>query len=115
MAISSAELSTLVKNSNKRNNFKRNFLHPRDSGTLTTSGLITHLDAANPDSYGPQNMISLSESFDNAYWSKQGTTVSANQTTSPIGTSTADLLVEDTSTGTHRTVVQFSFTAHLVK
>jgi hypothetical protein len=48
------------------------------------------------------NLLLYSEQFDNGYWAVGGSTISANATTAPDGTSTADKLVEDTSTGTHR-------------
>lgn len=47
------------------------------------------------------NLLNYSAQFDDAYWAKGGSTVSANTTTAPDGTSTADKLVEDTSTGVH--------------
>jgi hypothetical protein len=47
------------------------------------------------------NLVLRSEEFDNASWSKTGSSVTANTTTAPDGTSTADKLVEDTSTGGH--------------
>jgi hypothetical protein len=40
-----------------------------------------------------QNLAERNESIDNAYWSKSGTTVSANTTESPAGDLTADSLV----------------------
>jgi hypothetical protein len=49
------------------------------------------------------NLLTYSEQFDNAAWSKTGATVTANSTTSPDGTVDADTLTEDTSTGDHRT------------
>jgi hypothetical protein len=48
------------------------------------------------------NLTTYSEQFDNAAWTKSGSTVSANATASPDGAATADKLVEDTSTGDHR-------------
>ena len=48
------------------------------------------------------NLMLYSEQFDNGYWAVGGSTISANATTAPDGTSTADKLVEDTSTGNHR-------------
>jgi hypothetical protein len=45
-----------------------------------------------------------SEQFDNADWSKIGSTITANATISPDGTQNADKLIEDTSTGNHRIV-----------
>jgi hypothetical protein len=47
------------------------------------------------------NLLLRSEEFDNASWTKQNASITANTTTSPDGTSTADKLIEDTSTGLH--------------
>jgi hypothetical protein len=47
------------------------------------------------------NLLLRSEEFDNATWTKTGSSVTANADTAPDGTSTADRLVEDTSTGGH--------------
>ena len=47
------------------------------------------------------NLLSYSEQFDNAAWSKTNATITANATTSPDGTQNADKLVENTSTGEH--------------
>jgi hypothetical protein len=43
------------------------------------------------------NLLTYSEQFDNAAWTKARTTVSANATTAPDGTSSADKLTEDTT------------------
>lgn len=48
------------------------------------------------------NLLLRSEEFDNASWTLQRSTVTANATTSPDGTVNADRLVDDTATGTHR-------------
>ncbi len=48
------------------------------------------------------NALTYSREFDNAAWSKQRASISANATTAPDGTSTGDMLIEDTSTNTHR-------------
>lgn len=48
-----------------------------------------------------RNLLTYSEQFDNAAWTKTRTTISANAITAPDGTSTADKLVEDTSTNDH--------------
>jgi hypothetical protein len=50
------------------------------------------------------NLLKYSEQFDNAAWTKSGSSVTPNATTSPDGTINADKLVEDTSTGNHRIV-----------
>ena len=47
------------------------------------------------------NLLLRSEEFDNISWSKTGSSVSASSTTGPDNLSTADKIVEDTSTGGH--------------
>jgi hypothetical protein len=50
---------------------------------------------------GRRNLLEYTEEFDNAYWTKSGVTVSANAATAPDTSSTADELIEDSSTGLH--------------
>ncbi len=45
-----------------------------------------------------ENLLLRSEEFDNAYWSKNGTSVTANQAVAPDGTTTADLFTADDGT-----------------
>jgi hypothetical protein len=47
------------------------------------------------------NLLLRSQEFDDAAWSKTRSSITANATTAPDGTLTADKLVEDTSTNTH--------------
>jgi hypothetical protein len=61
--------------------------------------------------YAPNNLFTNSESFDNAAWTKSNATVTANATTAPDGTTTADTLIENTATGTHVTFQVFTFVA----
>jgi hypothetical protein len=48
------------------------------------------------------NLFLYSEEFDNASWTKLGSTISSNSITSPSGTLTADKVIEDISNGVHR-------------
>ena len=48
------------------------------------------------------NLVTYSEAFDNAYWTKEGTSITPNTVISPNGTLNADKLVEDSSNGEHR-------------
>ena len=48
------------------------------------------------------NFLLWSQDFDNAVWTKVGASVSANVEKGPDGSQSADKLVEDNSTGTHR-------------
>jgi hypothetical protein len=47
------------------------------------------------------NLVLYSEQFDNAYWTKQSTTVTANNTTSPDGNVTADKIVSNAVNDEH--------------
>jgi hypothetical protein len=48
------------------------------------------------------NLLTYSEQFDDASWSKTAATVTANTIVAPDGTLTADAVVEDTTNSTHR-------------
>ena len=50
----------------------------------------------------PYNLFTYSEQFDNASWVKERITITTNATTAPNGTLTADKIVEDTTTNSHR-------------
>ncbi len=47
------------------------------------------------------NLLQRSQEFDDAYWSKANASITANATTAPDGTSTADLITENTATAQH--------------
>jgi hypothetical protein len=47
------------------------------------------------------NLLTYSEQFDNAAWVKQNTTVTANATASPDGTTNADTVVSNATSGRH--------------
>ena len=49
----------------------------------------------------PRNLFTYSQQFDNADWEKDGVTVTANTTTAPNGTLTADKINETTATSSH--------------
>lgn len=48
------------------------------------------------------NLVLQSETFDNASWTKTDSSVTANTTTSPDGTTNADSLIENTATALHQ-------------
>jgi hypothetical protein len=56
------------------------------------------------------NLLSYSENFDNAAWAKVRSSVTANATTAPDGTTTADKLVEDTTASNTHLVEQVAVT-----
>jgi hypothetical protein len=47
------------------------------------------------------NLLQRSEDFNDAYWTKTGSSISSDSTTSPSGSVDADKIVEDTSNGAH--------------
>jgi hypothetical protein len=55
------------------------------------------------------NLLVRSEEFDNAAWTKTRVSVAANTIVAPDGTLTADKLVENTDTNTHRLDVSFTW------
>lgn len=74
--------------------------------TLVFDGLL--VEAAST------NLTTYSEQFDNAIWVKNAVTVTANNTVSPDGATTADKILETTANSTHFVdTAAFSFTAGL--
>ena len=57
------------------------------------------------------NLLTYSEQFDNAAWTKLGGAITANATLAPDGAVTADQLIEDASTGLHIVYRAMSFTS----
>jgi hypothetical protein len=55
-----------------------------------------------------ENLLTYSQEFDNAAWEKTATTVTANSTTAPDGTTTADQLIEGTANSSHLIKQQIS-------
>ncbi|CAB5225358.1 hypothetical protein UFOVP749_11 [uncultured Caudovirales phage] len=51
--------------------------------------------------YAPNNLLLQSESFDNSYWAKLASTITANSAVAPDGTTSADKLAEDATTASH--------------
>lgn len=64
-----------------------------DPVTLASLGLLVEESRT--------NLFQRSEEFNDAYWTKTRCSISANATTAPDGATTADKLVEDTSTNSH--------------
>ena len=61
--------------------------------------------------WAPNNLLTFSEQFDNAAWTKNATTVSANSTVAPDGTSTADTVTPSTANSAHNIYASFTYTA----
>jgi hypothetical protein len=77
--------------------------------TTTFDNLITFSRGSNATVTGPNgliqwapsNLLTNSQDFEAAGWSKTNATIAANATASPDGSVTADTLVEDTTSGAH--------------
>jgi hypothetical protein len=69
-------------------------------------GFTEHFDNAawtKSNSFVQTNQLLQSQDFDNVYWSKTASTVTANTTTAPDGSITADSLIEAATTDFHST------------
>lgn len=58
-----------------------------------------------------RNLLTYSEQFDNAAWTKGNTTITANSIASPDGLTTADTIVENTATAAHNMTEAFAWVA----
>ncbi|RPJ56983.1 MAG: hypothetical protein EHM12_09685, partial [Dehalococcoidia bacterium] len=68
----------------------------------TSNATITKSDGT--IGYAPHNLLTFSEQFDNAVWAKANVTVTANSTTAPNNTITADKIVEVAGAATPRII-----------
>jgi hypothetical protein len=70
--------------------------------SVTRATTATRVNASGLVELVPYNLLTYSEMFSNAAWTKSGSTISANTTTAPNGTLTADTLIENTANTTHQ-------------
>ena len=68
--------------------------------TFTRASTATYYDGKTV-AKAEENLLTYSQEFDNAYWSKDGGAVSANSTSAPDGTTTADTFTASATTGIH--------------
>ncbi len=76
--------------------------------TFSRGTNATVTDSTGRLTYAPHNLLTFSEQFDNAAWVKTATTVTANTSTAPDGTTTADTINEGTTLSVHSTSQAFS-------
>ena len=69
--------------------------------TRTTAGTYVDSTGKIVNTPASRNLLTFTQQFDNAAWTKNGTTVTANTGIAPDGTSTADKLVETATTAVH--------------
>ena len=87
-----------------------NTLDPRITFSRTSNATLTN--SAGVLTYAPHNLLTFSEQFDNAAWTKGTSTITANAEFAPNGTNTADFLKEDASPSSfHSCFRAFTFTA----
>ena len=70
--------------------------------TYTRASTASYYDGVTT-SKAEQNLATYSQQFDNAAWLKENSSITADSTTAPDGTTTADSLVESSATGPHGT------------
>lgn len=87
--------------------------------TFTRASTATYYDGKT-FAKAEENLLTYSQDFDNALWTKSGSAVTANSTTAPDGTTTADSLIEDSATSNHGcqqsttlTATQHTFSAYV--
>ena len=69
--------------------------------TFTRATTATRVNSDGLVELVPYNLLQRSEEFNNAYWNKNGGSISANSSTAPNGTLTADRLTLAATTATH--------------
>ncbi len=69
--------------------------------SFTRASNGTRVNSAGLVEVTPWNLLEQSETFDNAYWQKANVTVSANATTAPNGTATADKIISSAVNDEH--------------
>jgi hypothetical protein len=69
--------------------------------TRTTSGTFVGSNGLIQTTPASVNLLTQTQQFDNAAWTKSNSTVTANAAVAPDGTSTADKLVEAATTSSH--------------
>jgi len=82
--------------------------------TFTRGSAATRVNSAGLIEKERGNLYLRSEEFDNATWTKNGTTVTADSTSSPVGTNTADTLTETTASAFHICYQNISISSGIV-
>jgi hypothetical protein len=69
--------------------------------SFTRASNGTRINSAGLVEVVPWNLLQYSEQFNNAYWTENGASVSANAIVSPNGTTTADKIIENSANSVH--------------
>jgi hypothetical protein len=75
---------------------------------LKSSGLWSKMKAVYPMITDNYNLLSYTEDFTNAFWSKYNSTITANTTTAPNGTLTADSFNDGAANNYHQVYTQIN-------
>jgi hypothetical protein len=75
---------------------------------LKSSGLWSKMKAVYPMVTDNYNLLSYTEDFTNAFWSKYNSTITANTTTAPNGTLTADSFNDGAANNYHQVYTQIN-------
>ena len=67
--------------------------------SFTRASNGTRVNSAGLVEVVPWNLVEYSEQFDNAYWGKTDSSITANSATAPNGTTTADTFTRTITTG----------------
>lgn len=85
---------------------------PLDSRITFSRGTnATLVDSTGKITYAPNNLVQQSEAFDNVYWARAAVNVTADATTAPNGTLTADKVFATATTGIHGAYANITLTA----
>jgi len=68
----------------------------------TRAGNATMVDSDGVLKWAPHNLVTYSEEFDNAAWTKQNTSVTANSASAPDGSFTASTITDNGTNAEHR-------------
>ena len=81
--------------------------------SVTRATTATRVNSAGLVELVPYNIYEYSEQFDNGYWNKLGSTIGANSVVAPNGTTTADKVIETSTTADHYVTRASNFTQGL--
>jgi hypothetical protein len=104
LAIGLLSSTTLSSNGGLFPAMALDFLQPFLDSRITFSrgSNATLVDSTGKITYAPANLVPYSQEFDNAAWTKTAATITANATSAPDGTTTAGLMVPNTTLSQHR-------------
>jgi hypothetical protein len=109
ISVAIQSIPSMSGNKGLRNGYGATFYENFTDGTNTLDPRITFSRASNATltnssgliQFAPMNLLTFSEQFDNAAWTKTNATVTANNTVAPDGTTTADLVIPTATSGFH--------------